>query len=208
MATANVWHFYLRRLHSLSGIVPIGVFLLQHLFGNGYALRGPQAFNEHAEFLLGLPYVTLIEASLIFLPILFHGIYGLFISAEADLTRPGQGIGARYHNLAFLFQRLTGIVLVVFIGYHVWNTRLQGLLFGATVDYAYMARYFAPTYEKLVYIAGVLCACYHFAHGLFNVTYKWGITVGARAQQAMTYVSIAVFLALSAVGIQIVFAFK
>jgi succinate dehydrogenase / fumarate reductase cytochrome b subunit len=208
MATANVWHFYLRRLHSLSGIVPIGVFLLQHFFGNAYALRSPQAFNEHAEFLLGLPYVLGIEAALIFAPILFHGIYGLFISAEADITRPGQGIGARYHNVAFLLQRITGIVLLVFIGYHVWNTRMQGLLFGATVDYAYMAKYFAPAWEKGVYIVGILSACYHFAHGLFNVAYKWGITVSARAQQGMTYISLAVFLALSAVGIQILFAFK
>jgi succinate dehydrogenase / fumarate reductase cytochrome b subunit len=85
---------------------------------------------------------------------------------------------------------------------------MQGLLFGATVDYAYMVKYFAPAWEKGVYTVGILCACYHFAHGLFNFAYRWGITVSARAQQGMTYVSLAVFLALSAVGIQILFAFK
>jgi succinate dehydrogenase / fumarate reductase cytochrome b subunit len=117
-------------------------------------------------------------------------------------------LGARYHNIAYLLQRITGIILLVFIGYHVWNTRVQVVFFGAHVDYAYMARYFAPAYEKVVYIVGILCACYHFAHGLFNFTYKWGITVSARAQQGMTYISLAVFLAMSAVGIQILFSFK
>ena len=76
------------------------------------------------------------------------------------------------------------------------------------MDYAYMARYFAPTYEKVVYIAGILCACYHFAHGLFNFAYKWGITVSARAQRAMTFASLAVFVVMSAVGIHILFSFK
>jgi succinate dehydrogenase / fumarate reductase cytochrome b subunit len=60
----------------------------------------------------------------------------------------------------------------------------------------------------VVYIVGIVCTCYHFAHGLFNFTYKWGLTVSARAQLAMTYVSLAVFLAMSAVGLHILFAFK
>src|SRR5574341_120077 len=165
MGAPGVWHFYLRRLHSLTGIFPIGVFLVEHFFGNAFATRGPEAYILH----------------------------------------PAQGLGARYHSTAFLLQRITGIILLVYISYHVWNTRVQVVFFGQHVDYAYMARYFAPTYEKAVYIVGILCACYHFAHGLFNFAYKWGITVSARAQRAMTYISLAVFAAMSAVGIHILF---
>jgi len=208
MATPGVSHFYLKRLHSLCGIFPIGVFLVEHFFGNAFATRGPEAYNRYVEFLLGMPYLWSLEIGLVLGPLLFHGIYGLLIAAEGDVLRPTQGLGARYHNLAYLFQRITGIILLVYIGYHVWNTRVQAVLFGQHVDYAYMARYFAPTYEKVIYIVGIVCACYHFAHGLFNFTYKWGITVSARAQQAMTYVSLAIFLAMSAVGLHILFSFK
>ncbi len=208
MATPGVSHFYLKRLHSLSGIFPIGVFLLEHFFGNAFATRGPEAYNRYVEFLLGMPYLWVLEIGLVFGPLLFHGIYGLLIAAEGDVLHPTQGLGARYHNLAYLFQRITGVVLLVYISYHVWNTRVQAVFFGQHVDYAYMARYFAPAYEKTIYIVGIVCACYHFAHGLFNFTYKWGITVSARAQQAMTYVSLAIFLAMSAVGLHILFAFK
>ena len=208
MATAGVWHFYLRRLHSLTGIFPLGVFLLEHFFGNAFATRGPEAYNRYVEFLLGMPYLPVLEIGLVFGPLLFHGIYGLLISAEGDVLRPTQGLGARYHNAAYVLQRLTGIILLVFISYHVSNTRVQAVFFGQHVDYAYMASYFAPTYEKIVYTVGILCACYHFAHGLFNFAYKWGITISPRAQQAMTYVSLAVFLGMSAVGLHILFAFK
>lgn len=208
MVTRGISHFYLRRLHSLSGIFPIGVFLLEHFFGNAFATRGPEAYNRYVEFLLGMPYLPVLEIGVVFGPLLSHGIYGLLIAAEGDALHPTQGLGARYHNLAYLFQRITGIILLVYISYHVWNTRVQAVFFGEHVDYAYMTRYFAPTYEKLVYTVGILCACYHFAHGLFNVTYKWGITVSARAQQAMTYVSLAIFLAMSAVGLHILFSFR
>jgi succinate dehydrogenase / fumarate reductase cytochrome b subunit len=208
MATSGVGHFYLRRLHSLSGVFPIGVFLVEHFFGNAFATRGAEAYNRYVEFLLGMPYLPVLEIGLVFGPLLFHGIYGLFISAEADALHPSQGLGARYHNAAYLLQRITGIILLVYIGYHVWNTRVQVVFFGQHVDYAYMARYFAPTYEKVVYIVGILCACYHFANGLFNFAYKWGLTVSARAQQGMTYASLALFLAMSAVGIHILFSFK
>jgi succinate dehydrogenase / fumarate reductase cytochrome b subunit len=208
MLRADLRHFYLRRWHSITGIVPIGVFLVQHFAGNAFALKGAQAFNQHAEFLLNLPYLPALEVGMVFGPLLFHGIYGLVITAEGDLFRPASGIGVRYHNLAYLLQRISGALLLGFIAYHVWNTRIQGLFFGQTVDYAYMARYFAPVYEKAVYVVGILCACYHFTHGLFNVAYKWGLTVSAASQRGMTYVSLTIFAVMSAVGIQILFAFK
>jgi len=63
------------------------------------------------------------------------------------------------------------LLIILFIAYHVWNTRVQGVFFGRTIDYAYMARYFAPTPEKLFYMLGIVCACYHFSHGLFNIAH-------------------------------------
>ena len=208
MATTGSGHFYLKRLHSVSGIFPIAVFLVEHFFGNAFATVGPEAYNHYVEFLLGMPYLWGLEIGLVFGPLLFHGIYGLFIAAEGDVLHPAQGLWTRYHNLAYLIQRITGIVLLVYISYHVWNTRVQAVFFGQHVDYTYMAQYFAPAYEKAIYIVGILCACYHFAHGLFNFTYKWGITVSAKAQETMTYISLAVFLVMSAVGLQILFSFK
>ena len=200
MDRSAIRHFYLRRVHSLTGILPIGVFLVQHFFGNAYALRGPEAFNHHAAFLLGI--------GCVFGPLVFHAVYGLLITAEGDPLRPAQGIGLRYHNLAYLLQRISGVLLLGFIAYHVWNTRVQGVWFGQTIDYAYMARYFAPGPEKLLYVLGIIAASYHFAHGLFNVAFKWGVTVSARAQQGMTYLSYLLFATLSAMGIHILFAFK
>ena len=50
--------FLWRRLHSLSGVFPIGAFLLEHLLTNFYATRGPEAYNEKVRFLAELPAVV------------------------------------------------------------------------------------------------------------------------------------------------------
>ena len=39
-------HFVLRRVHLLSGIIPIGAYLFAHIFlENSFILGGPQRFN-------------------------------------------------------------------------------------------------------------------------------------------------------------------
>jgi succinate dehydrogenase cytochrome b subunit len=184
------------------------VFLLEHFYTNAKAQYGAEAFNQAERELWGIPYLWVAEICLIGLPILFHGIYGFFITYEGETFRPAPGTQARYRNLAYTFQRVTGVLVFAFILYHVWNTRLQWALGGPEPDYDFMKAYFAPGTVKVLYVAGVLCACYHFANGLFNFAYKWGLTVSARSQGRLAAASVVLFLAMSAVGIHIVFAFR
>ena len=200
--------FLLRRLHSLTGIFPIGVFLLEHFYTNAKAQYGPEAFDRATAEIQGIPYLWAAEVVLIALPLLFHGIYGLVITYEGDLLRPAPGARTRYRALAYLLQRLTWVALLVFIALHVWKTRVQWALGGPVPDYAYMKAYLAPGAVRAFYVVGVLCACYHLANGLFNFATKWGITVSARSQERLVAASVAVFLGMSAVGIHIVYSFR
>ena len=34
-----------------------------------------------------------------------------------------------------------------------------------------------------IYLVGVLCAVFHFANGLWNLAYHWGLTVSPRSQR-------------------------
>src|ERR1700761_7362845 len=71
--------FLLRKLHSLLGIIPIGAFLIEHLLSNFEALKGPVAYGEQVKFLNALPLVRVLEWTFIFIPIAYHGIYGIYI---------------------------------------------------------------------------------------------------------------------------------
>src|SRR5437870_3076598 len=63
-------HFWLRRLHSLTGIVPIGGFLLFHFYENGAIFYGVDAYDKVSAGARGTRYLELIELFVIFLPLL------------------------------------------------------------------------------------------------------------------------------------------
>ena len=72
--------FFWRKLHSLSGIVPIGAFLVEHIISNFETWNGPLAYAQQVKFLNGLPLVRFLEWGLIFIPLAFHAGYGVFIT--------------------------------------------------------------------------------------------------------------------------------
>ena len=128
--------FALRRLHSLSGIVPIGLYVLFHLGVNSFAASGPEFYDRMAEFLESLPYLIAIEIPFIWLPILYHAGYGIWIHATGK-PNPFQYTYA--NNWLYWLQRWSGIVTLVFIGWHFWQTRLANYIYGTPIEFRMMA---------------------------------------------------------------------
>lgn len=202
--------YILRRLHSLSGVLPLAVFIAEHYYTNAHAIAGADSFNGAVERLHDIPYLWALEIGVVFAPLLFHSIYGFFITREWN---PNVDAYPYYQNLAYFAQRVTGVILFLFVAFHVYETRVQDVLHqlgwgGAKVDYAYMAAYFTPAWVKLVYIVGLASVAFHLGNGLFNFAFKWGIVVSQKAQRGMIKVSVAVTLLLFAIGLNILFAFK
>ncbi|MFB4165418.1 succinate dehydrogenase cytochrome b558 subunit [Alteribacillus sp. JSM 102045] len=195
--------FMNRRLHSLLGVIPIGVYLVQHLTVNFFATRGAEAFNAAAHFMENLPFRLFLEIFIIYLPILFHAIYGLYIVFQGKSNTKRYGY---FRNWMFLVQRITGVYLVVFIAWHVWETRVQAAM-GAEVNYDMMADILSSNFMLIFYIIGVLSATFHFSNGLWSFLVSWGITVSPRSQQIATYATVAIFIALSFVGMGALLAF-
>src|SRR6266496_5953884 len=116
--------FLLRRLHSLTGIVPIGAFLLEHFISNYEAFKGPEAYGKQVAFLNSLPFVVGLELFFIWIPILYHGLYGVFIWYRGDTNvadYPWSG------NWLYTGQRWTGIVALVYMVQHTYYLRFTGV---------------------------------------------------------------------------------
>ncbi|WP_243291190.1 succinate dehydrogenase cytochrome b558 subunit [Bacillus sp. FJAT-47783] len=192
-----------RKLHSLLGVVPIGIFLIQHLIVNHFATKSPEAFNNAAHFMENLPFRYVLEAFIIFLPLLYHAIYGIYIAftAKNNVKRYGY-----FRNWMFLLQRVTGVITLIFIAWHVWETRIAAA-FGAEVNFDMMADILSSPVMLVFYIVGVLSAIFHFANGLWSFAVSWGITVSPRSQLISSYVTFGIFVALSIVGLRAIFAF-
>lgn len=195
------YSFLLRRLHSLSGIVPIGAFLVEHYISNAEAMKGPAAYNATVRFLNSLPFVLFLEWGLIFLPILYHGLYGVWIWYR------GEGNAGEYPwmgNWMYTMQRWTGGVAFAYIIYHTWTMRFTGVHLAtepdAGFDKVYRALYFHP-WVALFYFVGVLAASWHFAYGIWLFCAKWGITTGDRARRRLGYVCLVIGLGMAAIGV-------
>src|ERR1700730_15134769 len=112
--------FVLRKLHQLSGIAPLGIFLLEHFYTNSKALNGAAEFNTAVKDLQSIPYIIFVEIGGIFIPLIYHAVYGLVITAEA---RPNNLAYPYPRNWFYLVQRITGVILFFFITFHVLNFR-------------------------------------------------------------------------------------
>jgi succinate dehydrogenase / fumarate reductase cytochrome b subunit len=195
--------FVYRRIHSLLGVIPIGIFLMQHLVVNNFATGGPESFEKAAHFMESLPFRYVLETVVIYLPILFHAIYGLYIAFTANNNVSKFGY---FRNWMFLLQRVSGVITLIFIAWHVWETRVAAA-FGKEVNFQMMVDILSSPFMFAFYVVGIISAIFHFANGLWSFLVTWGITASPRSQVISTYITIVIFLALSFIGIQTLFAF-
>ena len=187
--SASRRQFLLRRLHSLSGILPIGLYVLVHLGINSFAASGVESYNQIAEFLESLPYLLAIEIPFIWLPILYHAGYGIYIHATG---KPNPFQYAYTSNVLYWLQRWSGIVTLVFIGWHFWQTRLANYLYGEVIEFRMMAEIFADPGWVAFYVVGLTAVSFHLGNGLRTFLLTWGGVVGDRARRKIA-VACAVF---------------
>ena len=192
-----------RRLHSLLGVIPIGLFLIFHLSVNFMATKGAETFNGAVHLIEFTPLKIVVECVIIYLPLIFHAIYGIYIAFTA---KNNLGRFSFFRNWMFMLQRLSGIITLIFLVWHIWETRVQAA-FGATVDFDMMAEIFSNPFMIAFYIVGIVSAIFHFANGLWSFAVSWGLTVSPKSQRVMTYVTLIIFVLLSYIGISAVFAF-
>jgi succinate dehydrogenase / fumarate reductase cytochrome b subunit len=204
--------FLLRKLHQLTGIVPLGLFFFVHMYTNSTAMSGASVFNEHVRDIHHMPYLIFIEIFGIFLPLLFHSVYGVIISSEARFNPLGYGYA---RNWFYVFQRATGIFLFFFLLFHILNFRF-GLIPGLNLEpiagnadraFAIVSREFQNTGILIVYILGVVATAWHLAYGFWLFAVDWGIVIGEKAQRITLYACVGLSIFLSAVGINAAVSF-
>ena len=151
--------FLLRRLHSLTGIAPIGVFMMIHLTTNasvvwgmvkgdkyGELHPGAVTFQHEVDFIHSMPALLRIEIFGLWLPIAFHSILGVYYATK------GKNNVSNYNtqnNWRYTFQRLSAWIGVVFIFWHVATLR-WGWTFLLPTDTKWSADYAGSTLAAIM----------------------------------------------------------
>jgi len=212
-ASSDKYYFLIRRLHSLSGLIPVGVFLFMHLATNASVLAPGTPggeFQKSVERIHALgPLLVPVEIVGILIPLLFHTIVGFQIIFTSRSNAQHYPYGA---NVRYTLQRATGMIAFVFIVYHLWQMHWLGKGLGGgkfelhdasgapagaitTANAIQAAWYIAP-----LYAVGVLSSVFHLANGIWTSLITWGVTIRPRTQRVSGYVCAAFGVVLALIG--------
>jgi succinate dehydrogenase / fumarate reductase cytochrome b subunit len=206
--------FLVRRLHSLSGLVPVGAYLVLHLVTNASVLNGPRTFQEQVDTIhsLGIA-LPLVEWTFIFIPLIFHAVVGVLIAIEAV---PNTGSYPYGGNIRYSLQRATAWIALVFIFWHVFH--MHGWLhidpFLTNVVEPLGGHKFRPEHAassagaalsslpyQVFYAVGVLASVYHLANGIWTAGITWGIWSTPAAQRRANWICGAFGVVIALIGL-------
>jgi len=195
----------LKRLQIWTGVIPVGLFLLSHLFTNARAIAGAEVFDRAAAQIGRIPYLVAIEVGTIALPMLLHVALGVMLAMTPQAAGDAGGYPRSWMLVA---QRATGFFLVIYVVFHVSATRLSlARLRGAQDLFDLMARQLENPAVFAFHAAGVLAAAFHFGNGFVGLAGPWGLNAGPRAQAMAARYGFAAFIVLSLVGLLALLAF-
>lgn len=180
-------HFLLRRLHSLTGLV-FGGYLVVHLIVNGTLIQGVREgrdiYQIQVEKIHSLPFLWAFEWGLIYLPILYHTIYGIWITLTG---KPNVGAYGYAKNWFYLLQRISAIIIAAFMFFHILGMHgTFGSAFKFDPDAATnsAAMHFQHAWVGYwVYPIGIIASCYHLANGFWTAAITWGLTISKGSQR-------------------------
>lgn len=192
------------RLGSFLAVVPLSIWVVNHLWDNLAAFQGAEAWQSSVTQYKH-PYAQIATFLIVILPLLFHTGWGV---VRLLSFRPNNAAYPYYSNLKYILQRAAGVALIFFLGAHMWLAFLHPrLVQGHAEPFADIARemhFHPPTIT--VYVLGVLATAYHIANGLQGFAMGWGLLASERSMRRFEPWSIVIFLVLLAMGWGAIFA--
>lgn len=195
-------YFLVKRLHSLLGVIPIAGFVIFHLFENSHSVAGAEAFNATTHLIRSQPYLYVLEIGLLS-PIVFHALLGVYLAKAA---KHNVGRFANAQNISYTLQRITGLVLLFFIAYHVYTTRFADI--PTERMFQTLAGQFARPAVAAFYALGIVSAAFHLANGLWGFAVAWGLITGQRSMDLAWRACMGLFVAVALMGLNALAGFQ
>ncbi|MEZ4448847.1 MAG: hypothetical protein R3B09_05140 [Nannocystaceae bacterium] len=151
------------------------IFLVAHLINQMIALAGPVAYDRTMGALRSVYQATGLEIVLVGAPLLIHVVASVWriVRRRRSGVRPAAAIRSR-------LQRLSGLVLLIFVFGHVFATRGASLLFDVYPDFDAIAftMVWTPAYFIPYYSVFAISGLYHALQGVTLALPRLGLHVG------------------------------
>jgi succinate dehydrogenase / fumarate reductase cytochrome b subunit len=160
-----------RRIFSLSGLLPLGAFLVLHVVVNARAIRGEEAFDAAVSLVQRLPFVRLLEVLLIGAPLVLHAALGLWLVA----TRAPLYEASPYPRPMAVTMRVTGVVALAFLALHLPEMRVlapgprpQGGELQTILAADLSSTWLGVPWTGVAYLLGAAAVTLHFVAGAWG----------------------------------------
>ncbi len=197
-------YFWLQRLHSLTGFILALAFILLFLVPYSTVLGGDAAFTRFMAKSGEIPLLGWAELLLVGVPLVFHIAMGLMIIHGGQINVFAYGL---YKNWMYALQRLTGLILIPFVLYHVYETKLAFLFSGRSIDAKHMHAILTPGWSKAFYITGIICAAFYFGNGLAGALSSWGLAASRRSRTAAAIAGWIITILMAVWGVRLILEF-
>lgn len=183
---------FLKKLQSLCGVVPLAIFFCFHMVANYTLTWSVPAYDAFSYFLQTMPYKDLLEIVVIFAPLVFHALIGIYLVFTSSVNVAAYGY---MRNWRYLFQRITGIIAFAFLVWHVIGLKwaVAQLPDGGST-FMVLQQTVANPIGLVAFAIGVYSCLYHFVNGLWTFCITWGITLTPRSQQISSYICLVLFV--------------
>ena len=151
-------------ISALTGLFLI-LFLIVHLYDNVFLFFGEQAFNAKAQELLSNPFIRVVEV-LLFLSLIFHIIYGIYITAK---NKQARNVGYKKIDWQTPFYKrmmwLSGTVIFIFLVVHLQTFLVPYRITGeANSLYQLVVLSFKSPWYTGFYILAFIFLGFHLLH--------------------------------------------
>jgi succinate dehydrogenase / fumarate reductase cytochrome b subunit len=168
-------------LMAVTGILMV-LFVVVHMLGNSTIFFG--GLNAYAEHLHALPPLVWIFRLAMLTFLVVHVIYGIQLTMENSTANPKGYAVKRQIKANFSSENMiwTGVLLLVFIGYHILHFTLRVTpdvsAFAGQIPgdvFAMVVNSFSHAVIALIYVAAMIVLFLHLKHGIqsFFQTMGW-----------------------------------
>ncbi|MEN3014791.1 MAG: hypothetical protein ABDH21_01840 [bacterium] len=198
-----------KRIHSLTGMIFIGGFVVAHFINNSLAYN-PKELNNLSKSIHKNPLFPIIEIFGIYLPLVSHIVIGLILLSRGKIdTRIKTETNYRY-----ILQRISAYIILKTLIFHLVTIRFNEYLpdwfrkkfnIPSKRDYTYQkvnvwfSGPLAPI-GYLMYISFIYSISYHLSNGIWTSAITWGLAKTYEQQAKLRKLSNIVFIALATWG--------
>lgn len=197
-------YFWLKRLHTITGFILACAFFALFLFPYSTIFSSEPAFNQLMVKIDSIPLLGWIEFVFIGVPLVFHMMMGLMIVHSGQINVFSYSY---YKNWMYALERICGLILIPFVAYHIYATKLSIMFSSRHLDARLMHTILSPTWAKTLYIAGIVSAAFYFGNGLASALTTWGITASRRSRAAASILGWIVTIVIAMWGVKIILEF-